>query len=311
MTLVGWGQIALTLALVLLCALPLGRFMAPGLARLCGRRPMLAFNACGLRAALRDPAVPGPPAAQSAGLRRRCRGRPRVQHRGQLRHQHQLAVLWRRDDDEPFQPDGRADGAELRLRGHGMALAVALTRGLRALGGGRRSAISGPTDPRHALRAAAARDRHRARLRRARACRRRSTRSVTATTLEGAKQTIALGPVASQEAIKQLGTNGGGFFNVNAAHPFENPNASPTISIWRCWRSRGLLLHLRRMVGDRAGLGAVRGDVPVLIAGVGASTIGPRPPAIRSTALGVDAAGNMEGKEVRFGQAARRALWAP
>ena len=49
--------------------------------------------------------------------------------------------------------------------------------------------------------------------------------SVDATTLEGAKQTIALGPVASQEAIKQLGTNGGGFFNANAAHPFENPNA--------------------------------------------------------------------------------------
>src|ERR1700756_1928078 len=48
---------------------------------------------------------------------------------------------------------------------------------------------------------------------------------VEATTLEGAKQTIALGPVASQIAIKMLGTNGGGFFNANAAHPFENPTA--------------------------------------------------------------------------------------
>src|SRR6185312_10753812 len=48
---------------------------------------------------------------------------------------------------------------------------------------------------------------------------------IDATTLEGAKQTIAIGPVASQEAIKILGTNGGGFFNVNSAHPFENPNA--------------------------------------------------------------------------------------
>ena len=48
-------------------------------------------------------------------------------------------------------------------------------------------------------------------------------RTSTVTTLEGAKQTIAMGPVASQEAIKQLGTNGGGFFNANAAHPFENP----------------------------------------------------------------------------------------
>src|SRR3546814_12270573 len=49
--------------------------------------------------------------------------------------------------------------------------------------------------------------------------------SVDATTLEGARQTIALGPVASQEAIKLLGTNGGGFFNANSAHPFENPTA--------------------------------------------------------------------------------------
>ena len=48
---------------------------------------------------------------------------------------------------------------------------------------------------------------------------------VDATTLEGAKQTIAVGPVASQVAIKMLGTNGGGFFNANAAHPFENPTA--------------------------------------------------------------------------------------
>ena len=48
---------------------------------------------------------------------------------------------------------------------------------------------------------------------------------VDATTLEGAKQTIAVGPVASQLAIKMLGTNGGGFFNANSAHPFENPDA--------------------------------------------------------------------------------------
>ena len=48
---------------------------------------------------------------------------------------------------------------------------------------------------------------------------------VEATSLEGGKQTIALGPVASQVAIKMLGTNGGGFFNANAAHPLENPTA--------------------------------------------------------------------------------------
>ncbi|MEO5619341.1 MAG: potassium-transporting ATPase subunit KdpA, partial [Cypionkella sp.] len=57
--------------------------------------------------------------------------------------------------------------------------------------------------------------------------------ALDATTLEGAHQTIAIGPLASQEAIKQLGTNGGGFFNANAAHPFENPSAlSNILSIW-------------------------------------------------------------------------------
>ena len=77
--------------------------------------------------------------------------------------------------------------------------------------------------------------------------------SVEATTLEGAKQTIALGPVASQEAIKQLGTNGGGFFNVNAAHPFENPNAwSNMLSIWSMLLiSTALTFTFGRMVGDR------------------------------------------------------------
>ncbi len=56
------------------------------------------------------------------------------------------------------------------------------------------------------------------------------------TTLEGAKQTLAMGPVASQEAIKQLGTNGGGFFNANAAHPFENPTPWTNFLV-RCSRS--------------------------------------------------------------------------
>ena len=83
----------------------------------------------------------------------------------------------------------------------------------------------GRCDPCHALCAVA--DLHR--LPRCfwsgRACRRRSAPYVEATTLEGAKQTIAVGPVASQVAIKMLGTNGGGFFNANAAHPFENPTA--------------------------------------------------------------------------------------
>ncbi len=131
--------------------------------------------------------------------------------------------------------------------------------------------------------------------------------SVTATTLEGANQTIALGPAASQEAIKQLGTNGGGFFNVNAAHPFENPNAwSNYLNIF-CMLSisAALVYSFGQMVGDRRqGWAFISAIAVLLIAGVGlvywAETAGN--PIL--TALGVDPAmGNMEGKEVRFGQA--------
>jgi K+-transporting ATPase ATPase A chain len=57
--------------------------------------------------------------------------------------------------------------------------------------------------------------------------------NTTATTMEGAKQTITQGPVASQEAIKMLGTNGGGFFNANSAHPFENP--TPLTNLFEMW----------------------------------------------------------------------------
>jgi len=131
--------------------------------------------------------------------------------------------------------------------------------------------------------------------------------SVTATTLEGAQQTIALGPVASQEAIKQLGTNGGGFFNVNAAHPFENPTAlSNYLNIVAMLGvSAALVYAFGQMVGDRRqgwAFLAVTGIMLVVATGAiyWAETYGN--PII--TALGVDPSlGNMEGKEVRFGQA--------
>ena len=76
--------------------------------------------------------------------------------------------------------------------------------------------------------------------------------AVEATTLEGAKQTIAVGPVASQVAIKMLGTNGGGFFNANAAHPFENPTAlSNFIQIVSIFAIGAALTNVfGRMVGD-------------------------------------------------------------
>ena len=131
--------------------------------------------------------------------------------------------------------------------------------------------------------------------------------SIDATTLEGAKQTIALGPVASQEAIKQLGTNGGGFFNVNAAHPFENPNAwSNMLSIWSMLLiSTALTFTFGRMVGDRRQGAALLIAMYALL--ITATAIVYWAEASGNPLLaksGVDiAAGNMEGKEVRFGQA--------
>ena len=128
---------------------------------------------------------------------------------------------------------------------------------------------------------------------------------VDGATLEGGRQSIALGPVASQEAIKQLGTNGGGFFNANAAHPFENPNVwSNMLSIWSMLLiSTALTFTFGRMAGDdRQGYALLAAMGALLIAGVVAvywsETTG-NPLLAR---LGV-AGGNMEGKEVRFGQA--------
>ena len=132
-------------------------------------------------------------------------------------------------------------------------------------------------------------------------------------TLEGGKQTIALGPVASQEAIKQLGTNGGGFFNANAAHPFENPTPFTNfLSLFMIFAvSSGLTYTYGRMARDQKHGWAIWGAMSVLfIAGVvvcyGAEAHGN--PALAS--LQVDQSiGNMEGKEVRFGVSAS-ALYA-
>ncbi len=133
------------------------------------------------------------------------------------------------------------------------------------------------------------------------------TGSLDATTLEGARQVIPLGPLASQEAIKQLGTNGGGYFNANSAHPFENPSAlSNMLAIWAMLAiSAALPITFGRMVGsERQGWALLSAMAIVMLGGVAlvywAETSGN--PLL--TALGVDPAlGNMEGKEVRFGQA--------
>src|ERR1700726_138221 len=126
---------------------------------------------------------------------------------------------------------------------------------------------------------------------------------VEATTLEGAKQTIAVGPVASQVAIKMLGTNGGGFFNANAAHPFENPTAVSNfvqmISIFLIGAS--LTNVFGRMVDNQRQGWAILAVMGVLfLAGVTVAYWAEANGTSAFSALGLSG-GNMEGKEVRFG----------
>ena len=127
--------------------------------------------------------------------------------------------------------------------------------------------------------------------------------SVDATTLEGAKQSIAVGPVASQIAIKMLGTNGGGFFNANAAHPFENPTAlSNFIQMISIFALGAALTNVfGRMVGNQKQGWAILAVMGVLfLAGVTVCYWAEASGTTGLNALGLTG-GNMEGKEVRFG----------
>jgi potassium-transporting ATPase potassium-binding subunit len=141
---------------------------------------------------------------------------------------------------------------------------------------------------------------------------------VEATTLEGAKQVIAVGPVASQEVIKMFGTNGGGFFNANSAHPFENPTAlTDFLQIVLIFSlGAGLTNVFGRMVGNQMQGWALFGAMGILFL-AGVAVIYPMEAAgnPQFATLGIDqaasplqAGGNMEGKEVRFG-IARSALF--
>jgi K+-transporting ATPase ATPase A chain len=126
---------------------------------------------------------------------------------------------------------------------------------------------------------------------------------VEATTLEGAKQTIAVGPAASQIAIKMLGTNGGGFFNTNAAHPFENPTSlSNFVQMLSIFVLGAALTNVfGRMVGDQRQGWAILAVMGVLfIVGVLVAYWAEARGNDAFTALGLTG-GNMEGKEVRFG----------
>jgi K+-transporting ATPase ATPase A chain len=134
---------------------------------------------------------------------------------------------------------------------------------------------------------------------------------IGATTLEGAKQTIAMGPVASQEVIKMMGTNGGGFFNANSAHPFENPNAITNLVqiILIFSLGAGLTNLFGRMVGNQRQGWAIFAVMGLLFL-AGTTTAywaeAPGNPAIAAlhvdqTPSALQSGGNMEGKEVRFG----------
>jgi len=128
---------------------------------------------------------------------------------------------------------------------------------------------------------------------------------VDVTTLEGAKQTLAMGPVATQEVIKQLGTNGGGFFNANSAHPFENPTPLANfIAMWLIFAIPAALTYtFGRMARDQRQGWALFAAMGILF--LGGVTVAYHYEAAGNPVmqgLTVDqGSGNMEGKEVRFG----------
>jgi K+-transporting ATPase ATPase A chain len=125
------------------------------------------------------------------------------------------------------------------------------------------------------------------------------------TTVEGAKQFIAMGPVASQEAIKELGTNGGGFFNANSAHPFENP--SPFTNFIEMWLifliPAGLTYTYGRMARDsRQGWAILAAMTALFFGGVTTAYWAESHPNPALAGMALDHhSGNMEGKETRFG----------
>jgi K+-transporting ATPase ATPase A chain len=137
-------------------------------------------------------------------------------------------------------------------------------------------------------------------------------------TLTGATQTIAQGPVASQEVIKELGTNGGGFFNANSAHPFENPNAFTNLleMLFILMIPASLTFTYGRMVGrSRQGWAIFAAMTVLFVAGVAVvyhaeqhGTPAQHLAGVTTHYFSGSAGGNMEGKEVRFG-IADSALW--
>jgi K+-transporting ATPase ATPase A chain len=127
---------------------------------------------------------------------------------------------------------------------------------------------------------------------------------IDVTTLEGAKQTIAQGPVASQIAIKMLGTNGGGFFNANAAHPYENPTAlSNFIQMLSIFMIGSALVYTlgRKVKSTRHGWAVWAAMAIVFVGAAGACAHFEYKGVPWYSQLGCSSPANMEGKEVRFG----------
>ncbi len=137
--------------------------------------------------------------------------------------------------------------------------------------------------------------------------------AAAANTLEGAMQTIARGPVAAMEAIKQLGTNGGGFFGPNATHPFENPTfltnyiecvSIPLIAmatVWMFGRITGRMRHAAVIFSVMLLLLLLKSVIALNLESA---------PAMAFKGLPIESASNLEGKELRFGPAGTAAMWA-
>ncbi|GCE16535.1 potassium-transporting ATPase subunit KdpA [Dictyobacter kobayashii] len=133
---------------------------------------------------------------------------------------------------------------------------------------------------------------------------------ITVHTLDGQTQVLAQGPVASMEFIKNFGTNGGGFFNVNSAHPYENPNAATNLVIMLSILAipAALFYMFGKMAKDtRQGWVLWIASIILVIVGVSAALVSEQagnplfPQTINQTATATQSGGNMEGKEVRFG----------
>ena len=231
-----------------------------------GRRPEVVdvpAERAGVLARLRARALSDAARAASPAVQPRLQGhgaRAVVQHRRELHDEHQLAVLLRRIDTRLHRADGRPRGAELRLgRGRHLRRDRAGAR-LRAVAHRSARQLLGRPDPHRHAHPAADVDRLRGRSSSPAERSTTSTPPTSSTRIAGNHQSITGGPIACQEAIKQIGTNGGGPYNANSSHPFENPTN------WTNWFQIYFLLVIGfalprtfgRMVGDkRQGLAIV------------------------------------------------------